>query len=239
MKKLLYLQHVSNEPPGMILDWAGARGITCKRVSLFNGEAPPPMDELDFLVVMGGPMGVYDDDTHPWLHAEKSFIGEAIKRSVPVLGICLGAQLMAHVLGAEVTRNTFREVGYFPVTLVSEVHLHPLFWALPRAWTPLHWHGDTFGIPKGSLRIASSEACINQGFVGPGAILGLQFHLETDVPLTKSWVGGSNGTALPEAEDDGRFIQPEAELLDSATRYTEANRAILYTLLDRLFHGAP
>jgi GMP synthase-like glutamine amidotransferase len=222
----------------MILDWAAARGLAARGVHLYRDETPPPIDAQTLIVVMGGPMGVRDDEAHPWLAEEKAFLKEAVRSGAPVLGICLGAQLVSQALGAEVTRNPYKEIGYFPISLTGDAVGHPLFEALPKTWTPLHWHGDTFDIPEGGTRIARSGACANQGFIGPGPVMALQFHLEVDVRLAASWLDDLDDQAQSLATgDDGRFIQRRDELMASAVCHTEANRKLLYLLLDRFFLG--
>ncbi len=151
--KLHYLQHVPFEGIGIIESWAKAKGFEISCTRLFTGEALPTIGSFDWLVVMGGPMGIYDHEVHPWLAEEKQFIKEAIDAEKTILGICLGAQLIADVLGAPSV--------------------------LPEKLVAFHWHGDTFDCPAGATRLASSEACANQGFVYNQHIVALQFHLET------------------------------------------------------------
>ena len=233
--RIHYFQHVPFEGLGCIEDWAKTAGHRIAATRFYLNEPLPNVNDVDWLIVMGGPMNIYDDAKFSWLAAEKRFLKEAIDRRKMVLGICLGAQLLADVLGAKIYANRHKEIGWFNIRKVKTDQNTGIAAIFPDTFEAFHWHGDTFGIPKGSSRIASSDACVNQGFVGPGAILGLQFHLETDVPLVSSWMGGSSGASLPEGSDDGRFIQAETELLDLATRHTETNRTILYTLLDRFF----
>ena len=128
---------------------------------------------------MGGPMNVYEEQTYPWLAREKDLIKDAIDAHKIVLGICLGAQLIASVLGAAVTKNHEQEIGWFPCTLTDEGRRCPLFAQFPRRFDALHWHGDTFELPDGALLIASSEACTDQAFVYKEKVIGLQFHLES------------------------------------------------------------
>jgi GMP synthase-like glutamine amidotransferase len=234
MTTLHYLQHVPDEPPGMILDWAIHRKLSCLGTLLFKGENLPAVTRDDIVVVMGGPMAVHDEETYPWLRREKSFLFEIIKMGVPVIGVCLGAQLVAAVLGAKVVRNPFQEFGFSPVQVTREAARSALFCDLPRSFSPLHWHNDTFAIPEGAVRIAGNDACMNQGFMGPGRVLALQFHLEATPDLVDSWVKTSMPSNDPNnIADDGQHVQRGSQILESAMQLTPENRIILYTLLDR------
>jgi GMP synthase-like glutamine amidotransferase len=176
--RLHCLQHVPFEVPGAIEEWARRRGFELTTTRLFDGEFLPDVDAVDWLVVMGGPMNVYEHETYPWLDAEKDFIEAVIDADKVVLGVCLGAQLVADVLGGDVTRNPEPEIGWFPVTLSAAALESEAFGRLPATFTALHWHGDTFAIPPGAEWMASSEACENQAFQWGERVFGLQFHLE-------------------------------------------------------------
>jgi GMP synthase-like glutamine amidotransferase len=181
--RVRYLQHVPYEGVGSIRDWAGARRHDLSGTLLSAGphESPglPTLDAVDFLVVMGGPMNVYEHDAYPWLVAEKDFICSCIGAGKPVLGICLGAQLIADALGGEVTRAPYEEIGWYPVELTAAGRELPVFSGFPDRFTALHWHGDMFSIPAGAVHVASSAACPNQAFsYDGGRVVGLQFHLE-------------------------------------------------------------
>ena len=172
--KLHWLQHVPFEGLGIIEKRVEANGFEISRTRLFAGEQLPGIGSFDWLVVMGGPMGIYDHKEHPWLVAEKQFIKTAIDAGKTVLGICLGAQLIADVLGAKVYPGPQKEIGWFPIQRTEGAPE-----LIPEELTAFHWHGDTFDIPEGAIRLASSEACKNQGFVYNNRVVGLQFHLET------------------------------------------------------------
>ena len=178
------IQHVPFEGPAAVKDWALERGHVLSRTALYDNESLPAMDEFDWLIVMGGPMGVYDEDMYPWLAAEKRFIGRSIAEGHTVLGICLGAQLMAAALGGTVRANARREIGWFPVRLLPEAGRIPAFARLPREFDAFHWHGDTFGIPPGAVRAAESDACPAQAFSYNDRVIGLQFPLS---PRRRAW----------------------------------------------------
>jgi GMP synthase-like glutamine amidotransferase len=176
--RIRVFQHVPFEDIGSMDPWARGRGHRVERTRFHAGDAPPPADAYDWLIVMGGPMGARDEDRLPWMAGEKRAIEAALSAGKAVLGICLGAQLIADVLGAEVRRNRHPEIGWFPVTLSPDALRGPLADAFPPSFTAFHWHGDTFAIPAGAVPLGSSAACDNQGFLIGDRVLALQFHPE-------------------------------------------------------------
>jgi len=174
--------HVPFEDVGSIKPWAAEKGHDLSATCFFAEETPPPASEYDMLVVMGGPMGVYDEKDHPWLAGEKKAIEAAVAAGRSVLGICLGAQLLSVVLGGSVSRNPAPEIGWFKVEMTPEGLKEPVFAGMPPSYYAFHWHGDTFSIPPGAVHAASSAACANQAFVYRHKVVGLQFHLETTPP---------------------------------------------------------
>ena len=173
------LQHVDFEDAAGIADWAADRGHALAATRLHAGEPLPGPGEFDFLVVMGGPMNVYEHVEHPWLEQEKAFLRRAVEAEKAVLGVCLGAQLLADVLGGAVRQGVHKEIGWLPVRGTAEAFGHGLFRDFPAEYAAFHWHGDTFSIPPGAVRVAESAACPNQAFALGGRVVGLQFHLET------------------------------------------------------------
>ena len=176
--RLHYLQHVPFEDLANIGLWAANRGHEVRGTRLYRGDAFPDLDSLDLLVILGGPMNVDDYQKYPWLLHERQFIYEAVGRGTSVLGVCLGGQLLARALGAQVVRNPHIEIGWFPVSLTEEGHNSRYFREFPHEFIAFHWHGDTFDIPEGARRLAGSVACSNQAFQYGGNVLGIQFHLE-------------------------------------------------------------
>ena len=178
---------------------------------------------IDLVIAMGGPMSVNDEASLPWLVAEKAFLRAAIDRGIAVLGICLGAQLIASACGARVFRGRHREIGWFPIeALASGVSSIPV----PENALVLHWHGETFDLPKGAVHLARSTACEHQAFQIGERVLGLQFHPEV--------TPGSLATMLEYSRDDlvpGEFVQSEAEILSTDpgdfTRLAELTAALL------------
>jgi len=223
--RLHSLEHQPAEGPAKIADWAAARGHTLTRTALYASEAPPALDSFDLLVIMGGGMNIYQHRDHPWLVAEKEFLRRAIDAGKPILGICLGAQLLADVLGGKVYQNPEKEIGWFPVNFLDR---SAPFAAFPETMNVMHWHGDTFSLPPGARRVADSIGCPQQAFVWGDRVVGLQFHLE---------MGAVNVADLANvaAEDltPGRFVQSAEQLLQTPADLPAAHAA-LYTLLDEL-----
>lgn len=135
------------------------------------------MHEFDWLLVMGGPMNIYEEDKYPWLSKEKRFIRDAIASNKVALGICLGGQLITDVLGGKVRKNSYKEIGWYPISLTPEGQKSRIFKVLPKKFIALHWHGNMFDIQPQALRTAESDGCSNQA-VMLGEAVGLQFHLE-------------------------------------------------------------
>jgi GMP synthase-like glutamine amidotransferase len=183
---LLVLQHISCEPPAAFEDELRSRGLDVTRVELDEGERPPDWREFPAIVVMGGPMGAYDETDHPWLVEEKRLLREAVAADVPVWGVCLGAQLLASALGARVYRGEEPEVGVLPVELTSAAAGDPVFRDVPSSFPALQWHGDSFDLPEGATLLASSPAYPHQAY-RVGRSYGLQFHLEVALDLATEW----------------------------------------------------
>jgi len=179
-------------------------------------------------------MGVGDEDRFPWLLQEKRLLERTLREGKTVLGICLGAQLLADCLGAPVFRNPSREIGWFPVSLTPKGARHPLFNGLDAAFDAFHWHGDTFGIPAGALHVARSEACMNQAFVWEERAVALQFHLES-TPQSVEDLAVNSADDLVEA---GPSVQGLEQILDPQGRFP-ALRKTLYTLLDAMCCNSP
>ena len=170
------------EGMGKIADWIGERGHSVNCTHLDRGDPLPTDDAFDLLLIMGGPMNIYEYRNHPWLVAEKECIKRAIDSGKRVLGICLGAQLIADVLGAKIYQNPVFEIGWYPVHFNSAKYTIPAFNPFPETLTVLHWHGDTFDLPKGAVHLAESAVCRNQAFAFGDRVIGLQFHIEMDEP---------------------------------------------------------
>jgi GMP synthase-like glutamine amidotransferase len=177
--RIHFLQHVPFEGLGHVRKWADHRHDTVTGTLLYENSVLPKPADFDLLVVMGGPMGVYDTSEHPWLTPEKRFIEQALQAEKKIVGICLGAQLIADVLGATVSANPSKEIGWFPVSRTSDAEASDFNSVFPETVHAFHWHGDTFELPKGAIHLAESRACRHQAFYYPPGVLGLQFHLES------------------------------------------------------------
>lgn len=197
------------------------RGHLLTATHLYRAEELPPIDQLDWLIVMGGPMGVHDERQFPWLSREKSFIREAVESGKTVLGVCLGAQLIADALGAKVFKNEHREIGWFPIRRNAEAEGTVLGTVFPDSLEVFHWHGDTFELPSGASLLASSEACRNQGFVVDDRIVALQFHLETTPESAQALVDNCRREL-----DGSRYVQSEDEILSVKSRFDQINEVM-------------
>ncbi len=223
------LYHVPFEDIGSMAPYfeKSGHGVTATR--LWQAEPLPDTTDFDLLIVMGGPMGVHDDARHPWLAAEKRFLEAAMNRDKSILGICLGAQLMAHVAGAPVRPNGHREIGWFPVHRSDQAQTTAIGNELPPVFDAFHWHGDTFDLPTGAVPLGSSQACVNQGFVLADRMVGLQFHLETTPHSARALIENC-GKEL----DGSAYVQEPAAMLGDPQRFLQIN-AIMEKLLDTLF----
>lgn len=224
------VKHVPFEGPALIARWALERGHSLtESLSLF--EEHPPLGEFDLLVVMGGPMSADDHAAHPWLDAEKRFVEESVSAGRSVLGVCLGAQVIASALGAEVRRNAQKEIGWYPVQTTPEAADDPVLSALPERLVVGNWHGDTFGIPDGGTLAASSAACPNQAFsIDAGRVVGLQFHLEWDRTALDALLAECGD----ELSDCGRFVSTPAELVAGVGLHGATCAQVLEDVLDRI-----
>ncbi len=226
--KIHTLQHVPFEELGCIEQWITAKGYRVSYTKLYDNALFPALDEVDWLIVMGGPMGVYDEAIYPWLKDEKDFIHQAIENGKTVIGICLGSQLIAEVLGAKVYPNKQKEIGWFDIHQTKTKIKHPLLEFFEEQFAVFHWHGDTFDLPAGSERLFSSEVCINQAFLYKEKVLGLQFHFEVTAHTLKAMI--DNG--MSELSEE-KTIQSVTKIMEQ-TSFIESNNQKLFHILDYL-----
>ncbi len=228
-----YIQHVAFEGLGAMQPYLLDKGHDLSVTHLYKGEALPAVDNFDWLIVMGGPMGIYDYEDCPWLKAEKDFIKQAIDARKTVLGVCLGAQLIADVLGSTVDKRAVyagqhKEIGWFDIYKSAELDETVLSDVFPDTLEAFHWHGDMFDVPAGAKAVGSSAVCPNQGFVYDNRVVGFQFHLET-TPESAAALIENCGDEL----DGSIYVQSAQEMLSDKQRFTQLNQT-MYAVLDAL-----
>ncbi|NOY67881.1 MAG: amidotransferase [Deltaproteobacteria bacterium] len=203
-----YLQHVPFEELGSIAPWLKGAGYEITNTRFFESAALPDIQAVDLLVIMGGPMSVNDENEFPWLVPEKRFIREVINSGKPVLGICLGAQLIASAMGAVIYRNPVTEIGWFPIHGISSNDAS--LFNFPPSEKVFHWHGETFDLPTGATRLAGSDGCENQAFQLGKSVIGLQFHLETTPESAREIVSNCYDNPAP-----SKYILTKEEILSA------------------------
>lgn len=220
-----FIQHVPFESPGYILEWAQDKGFNTSFSRMYENDPFPPIASIDWLVVMGGPMGVHEEAAYSWLTGEKRFIRSAIGAGKKLLGICLGSQLIADVLGARVYKNDQKEIGWWPLQTIDTKH--PLTKNFPATFSVFHWHGDTFDLPAGATLLFSTEACRNQGYLVGTKIAALQFHMEVNESLVAQMMqhGKSELTEAP-------FIQEETSIFLNTLSMVPDTQLLLSRFLD-------
>lgn len=225
-----YFQHVPFEGPGFIENWAHDKKFSLQATRFFRNDPLPDLNAVDWLVVMGGPMSVHDEQAYPWLKEEKQFIRQAIEKGKMVIGICLGAQLIAEILGAKVYPNKYKEIGWWPVQTTSEARKHPLFHVLPPAFTPFHWHGDMFDLPEKAIHLIESPGCLNQAFSYKENVIGIQFHFELTSQLLDAMLKHGKEELQP-----SDYVQPEEHIRMKDHLIAENNR-LLGLILDEILN---
>ena len=233
--RALVLQHVAMEGPGTLAPYLEARGWTLETVALYAG-ARPPEDARGYqaVIVMGGPMGVYDEAAYPFLRAEQHFLRCAMAQDVPLLGICLGSQLLAKALGARVYRNAQKEIGWYTVDLTPAGAADPLFAGLPLSLPVFQWHSDAFDLPAGARPLASSPLCAHQAFRYGDRVYGLLFHLELTPAMIHTWIE----TFQDELLSLRGTINPErivAELPRRFAAYQQVGTRVFANLVEQLW----
>jgi GMP synthase-like glutamine amidotransferase len=214
-------QHVPFEGPGAFASRLLSFGYTLRTHRWWEASSPPDLSEADLVIAMGGPMSVNDEEEHPWLQQEKEWLRQALNAELPLMGICLGAQCMASALGAKVTPNPEREIGWWPVTACGQKDPEPL--------TVLHWHGETFDLPDGAVHLEQSEACLHQSFQWGERALGLQYHLEATRDSLTALIEHSRHEMMP-----GPYVQTEEQLWAGWRAHHRLADLRLSQLLDRI-----
>lgn len=225
------LEHVPFEGVGSIEGWLRARDADVRYTRFHEpGHALPDARGLDLVIAMGGPMSVNDEAALPWLKAEKQFLRDAIGAGVAVLGVCLGAQLVASALGARVQPNAQKEIGWFDVRATPA----PDAFRFPDRLLAFHWHGETFELPPGARRLASSDACLNQAFQLGTNVVGVQFHLETTADSLDAIVSAGRDELV-----EARYVQSEATIRAVRPDVYAGTNALMSELLNHVTRAAP
>jgi len=201
------------------------KGHQLSSTHLYLNEPLPQLHDFDWLIVMGGPMGVSDELHYPWMSKEKALIKSSIESGKIVLGICLGAQFIADALGSKVYKNSYREIGWFPINVAKQLDNTIFQGVFPQGIEVFHWHGETFDIPASGVLVASSEACQNQGFIVENRIVGLQFHLETTLDSAKALIENCRNEL-----DGSKFVQNEKDILAKEKRFLPINELMIAVL---------
>jgi len=226
MMRMAVLQHVEFEGPAAVADWALGRGVPLRLFHLHRDTPLLSLSDFDMLTVMGGPMSANDEAQLGWLRPEIGLVREAIAADKTVLGICLGAQIIAKALGARVYPGSAKEIGWFRVERTTGSH--PLFDSLPDSFTPFHWHGETFDLPHGAKLLATSEITETQAFAVGQRVLALQFHMEATAESVRALLKGAACEI-----GHGVFEQQPDTILASLNQCASL-RPLLDTVLDRL-----
>ena len=231
--KLFVFQHASFESPGFIADWADNRTVDIQLIRVFSRQDFPPVEDAEGLILLGGPMSIHDTVRFSWLVQEKIFLEKWLKTGKPVMGICLGAQLLADLLGGRVYSLVHQEIGWFPIQKNAFLK-HPFLDLFSENTLPaFHWHGETFDIPEGAVPLFSSEATQNQAFIWNNQIFAFQFHWEVTPKNVQLLI--ENGET--EMRKGGPFVQsPEKMLLSKS--FFETSHQLISAGLDFIFFPA-
>jgi GMP synthase-like glutamine amidotransferase len=225
-----YLQHVPFEGLGSIGPWLEKNGFETSSTKFFNTTALPDPSAIDLLIILGGPMSVHDTAQYPWINNEIRLIKQVINAGKPVLGICLGAQLIAHAMGAKIYRNTEKEIGWFPVQKVSSPNTS--HFSFPDSALVFHWHGETFTLPEGATLLARSQGCKNQAFQIDQSIIGLQFHLETTPESAQKIVFHCRHELTKST-----YVQNDSEILSATPEIYASINTLMEKVLNYLTHN--
>jgi GMP synthase (glutamine-hydrolysing) len=228
MKKLLVFQHVAHELLGTLNPLLKRAGFRIRYVNFARyPDAQPSLYGYDGLIVLGGPMSVNDTNRLPHLITELKVIEDALRREIPVLGICLGAQLIAKTLGADVYPNREKEIGWYDVSPTQEAFNDPLLMELQKTEKIFQWHAETFDIPKSTSHLAFSSLCANQAFRYGTKVYGFQFHMEVDAPMIHRWLRvAENRQEISRLRGDDYLERIDNETPEHMARLTELSERV-------------
>jgi GMP synthase-like glutamine amidotransferase len=230
MTKIHILQHVPFETPGFF-SMLPAEEFSISVSNVYKGDTLPEFKSYDILVILGGPMNVDEHDLYPWLESEKEYIRRAIDAHGKILGICLGAQLIASALGARVTKNNHKEIGWFPIRKTESGCNSKLLKNIPDSCLALHWHGDTFDIPYNARHEVSSDACNNQLFTYNNRVIGMQFHFEATEESIDALIDNCGSELVTEL-----YIQDADTIQKYAKEYCENSHKYLSAIIRNLLN---
>lgn len=237
------LFHTDYEDLSFIKHWAINHQHTITYTRSYNKDTLPALGSFDWLIVMGGPMSVHDEDNHPWLIEEKRLIKQSMDSGKTVIGVCLGAQLIAHCLGASVKPAGVKEIGWLPIQLTKDAQAHPLLQDLPKqAFTVFHWHGDGFEYPQGAIPLATSAAWPNQGFLYQTPqqkalgtwVMAWQCHFEVTKESIVKMVANGDNAIQKGLINYPKTVQSPTEIITLGDKYIANNNARLAAMLNRM-----
>ncbi len=223
-----YFQHVEYENLGCIEEWANDMGHKITYTKFFKADPLPQINNLDWLIILGGPMNIYEENKYSWLIKEKEYIKQAIEANKTIIGICLGAQLIANALGVKVFPNKEKEIGFLPITMTREAEEDVVFKLIPKELDVFHWHTDTFDLPKGAKHLAYSKITKNQAFIYNEKIIGLQFHFEMQKNNIKDLINNNRNDLIR-----SNYVQSEGKIKTYLFQTIELN-VYMKCILERL-----
>jgi GMP synthase-like glutamine amidotransferase len=224
--EIYVVKHVEDEGPGLLEEYFRALDWEIRTIGAYRGDTlPENLESVAALVILGGPMNVYEEEAYPFLRFEDRLIRQVLREKVPFLGICLGAQLLAKACGAAVTKSPHKEIGWFEVKLTETGGRDSLFHGLPEAFSVFQWHEDTFAMPEGASLLATSELCRNQAFRMGDSAYGLQFHVEVTPEMIEAWKESLG--PIEDGSINGEAAGPPAGFEARATRVFENFRRLM------------
>lgn len=222
--RIHFIQHMPFEYPASIADWAAEKNYISTYTKVFEDALFPSIDSIDMLVIMGGVMGVYEEDEYYWMPAEKAFIRQAIDAKKKVFGVCLGAQFIAEALGANVYPHTLKEIGWLAV---EKVAAHQLTDHLPQPFITFHWHGDTFTLPENAIQLFKTNGCEQQGFVYNNHVAGFQFHMEVKEYLLNGMTENERSELMKDV-----YVQTEDEIKNLIPHHISQQKKYMHDFLE-------